>query len=380
MTEMIPFIDLGAQHDRLREKLDAAIADVLNSGAYILGPQVSELESRLAEFADVPHGVACANGTDAIVLPLLAMGIGKGDAVFVPSFTFAASAEVIPWTRATPVFVDIDPVTYNMDPESLKAAIEMVKAEGKLRPACVIAVDLFGQMADYPAIRSICDENGMKLISDAAQGYGATLGGKHSIQWADATTISFYPAKPLGCYGDGGAVLVQDSLVKDLIKSYRVHGEGKERYEYARIGLNSRLDTIQAAILLVKLDVFAEELVQRQKAADIYEKGLKDAVKTPQIAPGATCTWAQYTVEVDDRDAFRSYLSSRGVPTAVYYPIPLHMQPPYASFPVVPGDLPVTMKVCDRVVSLPMHADIRIADQRRVVEAVQAYAAERVGA
>ncbi|WP_394692828.1 DegT/DnrJ/EryC1/StrS family aminotransferase [Hyphobacterium sp.] len=377
MTEMIPFIDLGAQRDRLRAELNVAVAEVLDSGAFVLGPQVSELESRLAEFAGAPHGIACANGTDAIVLPLLAMGITKGDAVFVPSFTFASSAEVIPWTRATPVFVDVDPLTYNMDPESLKAAVEMVKAEGRLRPACVIAVDLFGQMADYPAIKVICEQHGMKLISDAAQGYGATLDGKHSIEWADALTISFYPAKPLGCYGDGGAVLVKDAEMRDLIKSYRVHGEGKARYEYARIGLNSRLDTIQAAILLVKLDVFAEELTLRQRAADIYNKGLKDAVKTPQLAPGATCTWAQYTIEVDNREAFRSYLSSHGVPTAVYYPIPLHMQPPYASYPVVPGGLPVTMKKCERVVSLPMHADIRSQDQQRVVEAIQAYTAEQ---
>ncbi|HAQ36225.1 MAG TPA: aminotransferase DegT, partial [Alphaproteobacteria bacterium] len=263
---MIPFIDLGAQRDRLRSRLDAAIGQVLDSGAFILGPQVRELEARLADLAKAPHGLACANGTDAIVLPLLSMGIGRGDAVFVPSFTFAASAEVVPWTRATPVFVDVDPVTYNMDPESLKAAIEMVKAEGKLRPACVIAVDLFGQMANYPAIREICDQHGMKLIADAAQAYGATLNGKSAIEWADALTISFYPAKPLGCYGDGGAVLVKDAKVRDLIKSYQVHGEGRERYEYARIGLNSRLDTLQAAILLVKLDAFAEELVLRQKA------------------------------------------------------------------------------------------------------------------
>lgn len=380
MTDMIPFIDLGAQRDRLRSRLDAAIADVLDSGAFVLGPQVRELEKRLAELAGAPEGIACANGTDAIALPLLAMGITKGDAVFVPSFTFAASAEVVPWTRATPVFVDVDPVTYNMDPESLKAAIEMVKAEGKLRPACVIAVDLFGQMADYPAIKAICDQYGMKLISDAAQAYGATLNGQSSIEWADALTISFYPAKPLGCYGDGGAVLVKDERIRDLIKSYRVHGEAKERYEYARIGLNSRLDTLQAAILLVKLDVFAEELALRQKAADAYEKGLKGAVKTPQLAPGATCTWAQYTIEVDDRDAFRAFLSARGVPTAIYYPIPLHMQTPYASFPVAPGGLPVTMKVCDRVVSLPMHADIRGEDQQRVIDAIQAYAAERAAA
>lgn len=380
MTDMIPFIDLGAQRDRLRSRLDAAIGQVLDSGAFILGPQVRELEARLADLAKAPHGLACANGTDAIVLPLLSMGIGRGDAVFVPSFTFAASAEVVPWTRATPVFVDVDPVTYNMDPESLKAAIEMVKAEGKLRPACVIAVDLFGQMANYPAIREICDQHGMKLIADAAQAYGATLNGKSAIEWADALTISFYPAKPLGCYGDGGAVLVKDAKVRDLIKSYQVHGEGRERYEYARIGLNSRLDTLQAAILLVKLDAFAEELVLRQKAADAYQKGIGNAVKTPKLAEGATCTWAQYTVEVDDRDGFRTFLAERGVPTAVYYPIPLHMQAPYADFPVAPGGLPVTMKVCDRVVSLPMHADIRGEDQQRVIDAIQAYAAERAAA
>ena len=377
---MIPFIDLGAQRDRLRSRLDAAIGQVLDSGAFILGPQVRELEARLADLAKAPHGLACANGTDAIVLPLLSMGIGRGDAVFVPSFTFAASAEVVPWTRATPVFVDVDPVTYNMDPESLKAAIEMVKAEGKLRPACVIAVDLFGQMANYPAIREICDQHGMKLIADAAQAYGATLNGKSAIEWADALTISFYPAKPLGCYGDGGAVLVKDAKVRDQIKSYQVHGEGRERYEYARIGLNSRLDTLQAAILLVKLDAFAEELVLRQKAADAYQKGIGNAVKTPKLAEGATCTWAQYTVEVDDRDGFRAFLAERGVPTAVYYPIPLHMQAPYADFPVAPGGLPVTMKVCDRVVSLPMHADIRGEDQQRVIDAIQAYAAERAAA
>ncbi|MCW5725789.1 MAG: DegT/DnrJ/EryC1/StrS aminotransferase family protein [Maricaulaceae bacterium] len=368
---MMPFIDLAAQRARLKDKLDAAVMRVLDSGAFILGPEVTELEQKLAEFAGAPFGLACANGTDAIVLPLLAMGIGKGDAVFAPSFTFAATAEVVPWTRATPVFVDIDPDTYNMDPESLRAAIEMVKREGKLRPACIIAVDLFGQPADYPVLAEIAREHGMKLISDSAQGFGCTLHGKHPIHWADAQTISFYPAKPLGCYGDGGAVLVKDETVRDLIKSFRVHGEGKARYEYARIGLNSRLDTIQAAILLVKLEAFPEEIELRQAAAARYATGLNGHVKTPKVIEGGLSTWAQYTVEVDDRDAFRPFLAGHGVPTAVYYPIPLHHHEPYAGYPVTPGGLPVTDAAAQRVVSLPMHADILGQDQGRVIAAVR---------
>jgi dTDP-4-amino-4,6-dideoxygalactose transaminase len=373
MTDMIPFIDLQAQRARIKDRMDAAVMKVLDEGRYILGPEVGELETKLAEFAGMGRALSCANGTDAILIPLMAWGIGRGDAVFVPSFTFAASAEVVVLTGASPVFVDIDPDTYNMSPDSLAAAIADVKAKGELTPKAVIAVDLFGQPADYPALEPIAREHGLKLVSDCAQAYGSTLGGKASLNWADALTVSFYPAKPLGAYGDAGAVLCKDDALFDAMKSVRVHGEGASRYEYARIGINSRLDTIQAAILLAKLEVFAEEIRMRQRVADAYNSRLGNAVKTPKIIDGAQSTWAQYTIEVDDRDGFRAHLADQGVPTAIYYPIPLHLHAPYASYPVAPGGLPVTEAAAGRVVSLPMHPDMPEADIDRVVAAVTGF-------
>ncbi|WP_291890098.1 DegT/DnrJ/EryC1/StrS aminotransferase family protein [Maricaulis sp.] len=373
MTDMIPFIDLQAQRARIKDRMDAAVMKVLDEGRYILGPEVGELETRLAEFAGMGRALSCANGTDAILIPLMAWGIGRGDAVFVPSFTFAASAEVVVLAGASPVFVDIDPETYNMSPESLAAAIADVKAKGELTPKAVIAVDLFGQPADYPALEPIAREHGLKLVSDCAQAYGSTLGGKASLNWADALTVSFYPAKPLGAYGDAGAVLCKDDALFDTMKSVRVHGEGASRYEYARIGINSRLDTIQAAILLAKLDVFAEEIQMRQRVADAYNSRLGNAVKTPKVIDGAQSTWAQYTIEVDDRDGFRAHLAEQGVPTAIYYPIPLHLHAPYASYPVAPGGLPVTEAAAGRVVSLPMHPDMPEGDIDRVVAAVTGF-------
>ena len=373
MTDMIPFIDLQAQRARIKDRMDAAVMKVLDEGRYILGPEVGELETKLAEFAGMGRALSCANGTDAILIPLMAWGIGRSDAVFVPSFTFAASAEVVVLAGASPVFVDIDPDTYNMSPESLAAAIADVKAKGELTPKAVIAVDLFGQPADYPALEPIAREHGLKLVSDCAQAYGSTLGGKASLNWADALTVSFYPAKPLGAYGDAGAVLCKDDALFDAMKSVRVHGEGASRYEYARIGINSRLDTIQAAILLAKLEVFAEEIRMRQRVADAYNSRLGNAVKTPKIIDGAQSTWAQYTIEVDDRDGFRAHLADQGVPTAIYYPIPLHLHAPYASYPVAPGGLPVTEAAAGRVVSLPMHPDMPEADIDRVVAAVTGF-------
>jgi dTDP-4-amino-4,6-dideoxygalactose transaminase len=376
MSDMIPFIDLKAQRARLKDKLDAAVMKVLDEGRYILGPEVTELEDKLAEFAGMGRALACANGTDAILLPLMAWEIKAGDAVFLPAFTFASTAEVVVLAGASPVFVDIDPDTYNMDPESLKAAIADVKATGELTPRAVIAVDLFGQPSDYPALSEIAQENGLKLIADSAQGFGCTLNGKSPLHWADALTISFYPAKPLGAYGDAGAVLVKDDETYDLIKSIRVHGEGSTRYEYARIGLNSRLDTMQAAILLVKLSVFAEEIVQRNAAADRYAAGIGQAVKTPKVIEGGVSTWAQYTVEVSDRDAFRAAMQEAGVPTAIYYPIPLHHHEPYADYPVVPGGLPVTDAAAQRVVSLPMHPDLTVEHTDRICAAIGAFVAK----
>jgi len=368
---MIPFIDLAAQRARIQDRLDAAIAKVIEEGKYILGPEVTELESRLKAFGQTRHALTCANGTDAILLPLMAWKIGKGDAVFVPSFTFASTAEVVALAGGTAVFVDIDPDTYCMDPASLERAIDAVKREGGLTPRAVIAVDLFGQPADYLAISAITKAHGLKLIADSAQGFGCTLNGQHPAHWADVATISFYPAKPLGCYGDGGAVVTNDDELAALFASLRNHGQGEERYAYDRIGLNSRLDTIQAAILLEKLEIFPDEIIHRNKAADAYAAALPDIVKTPVVIQGGVSTWAQYTIEVDDRDAFRARLAEKGVPTAVYYPVPMHVQEPYQRCPLAPGGLPVTERAMSRVVSLPMDAYLAGARQDQVIKAVR---------
>ncbi|OGN48538.1 MAG: aminotransferase DegT [Caulobacterales bacterium RIFCSPHIGHO2_12_FULL_68_13] len=383
---MIPFIDLQAQRLRLAGKIEAAVQEAVVGGAWVMGPQVRQFEADLAAFGRAKHALGCANGTDALALPLMAWGIGRGDAVFVPSFTFAATAEVVPWFDAEPVFVDVDADTYNMDPAALERAIEGIKAEGRLTPRVVIAVDLFGQPADYPAIRAICDRHGLKLIADSAQGFGCTIGGEHPLKWADITTTSFFPAKPLGCYGDGGAVLTNDDELAQLIDSVRVHGKAaavdlKDRtfdhdpkYLNMRIGLNSRLDTIQAAVLIEKLKVFGEEITWRNRIAARYNEGLRPHVaKVPDVPAGNISNWAQYTVEHPDRDGLIAHLKAHDVPTAVYYPIPLHLQPAYAHFPRGAGGLPVTERLKDVVFSLPMHADLDEATQDKVIAAVASY-------
>lgn len=368
---MMPFIDLATQRERIREQLDATLSKVINEGRYIFGPEVTELEARLSEFGQAAHALTCANGTDALSLPLMAWEIGPGDAVFVPSFTFASTAEVVALLGATPVFVDILPDTYCMDPKSLAAAIDWAEAEPGLAPRAVIAVDLFGQPADYPAIAALTKDHGLKLIADSAQGFGCTLGGQHPVAWADISTISFYPAKPLGCYGDGGAVLTNDDELAHLIKSLRNHGEGEARYAYDRIGINSRLDTLQAGVLLAKLDVFADEIEGRNRGADLYAQGLGDLVKTPVVIENGVSVWAQYTIEVDDRDGFRAKLGEAGIPTAVYYPVPIHVQQPYAGYPQAPGGLPATEAAMKRVVSLPMDAYLESGRGAEVIEAVR---------
>ncbi len=382
----MPFIDLAAQQRRIRDKIDAAIATVLDSGAYVMGPQVREFEAKLAAFGEAKLALSCANGTDAIALPLMAWGVGPGDAVFCPSFTFAATPEVVPWVDATPVFVDILPDTFNLDPAKLEAAIAGVKADGKLIPKVVIAVDLFGQPADYPAIKAICDREGLKLIADSAQGFGCTLDGKHPLHWADVATTSFFPAKPLGCYGDGGAVLTNDPVLWDLMDSYRVHGkavgpdlEGKSfdhdpKYLNTRIGMNSRLDTLQAAILIEKLAIFAEEITLRQAVADRYAQGLKGAVlATPGVIDGGVSVWAQYVIEHENRDGLAAHLKAEGIPTAVYYPVPMHVQAPYAAFPRGAGGLPVTEAKAETVLALPMHPYLGQADQQKIIDAIVAF-------
>jgi dTDP-4-amino-4,6-dideoxygalactose transaminase len=381
----IAFIDLAAQRRRLWPRIDAAIAAVLDHGAFIMGPEVRTLEARLAEFCGAKLGLGCANGTDALALPLMAWEVGPGDAVFCPSFTFAATCEVIPWVGATPVFVDILPDTYNLDAERLETAVLAVKAEGRLRPRAIIAVDLFGQAADYPAIAAVAARHGLKLIADSAQGYGATLDGKHPAFWADAVTTSFYPAKPLGCYGDGGAVITNDPALWDRMDSLRVHGQATKadiaaggfrheaKYLNMRVGMNSRLDTLQAAILLEKLAAFPGEIVLRNAAAARYAAGLGGRVAAiPTVIDGGVSTWAQYTIEHHDRDGLAAHLKAVGVPTAVYYPIPAHRQVCYADFPA-PGGLPVTEAKAGRVISLPMHADLDPETQGRIIDAVVAF-------
>jgi UDP-2-acetamido-2-deoxy-ribo-hexuluronate aminotransferase len=382
----IAFIDLAAQRRRLGQKIDDAVMGAVNAGAYIMGPEVKLFEKQMAEFGQAKHCLSCANGTEAIVLPLMAWGIKPGDVVFCPSFTFAATAEVVPWLGAIPVFIDIDPVTYNMDPAHLEAAIEKVVAEGRLKPKVIIAVDLFGQPANYPAIGAIARKYGLKLIADSAQGFGCTINGDHPIKWADATTTSFFPAKPLGCYGDGGAVLTNDDELFEIMDSLRVHGkatkrdiEGKSfdhdpKYLNMRIGMNSRLDTIQAAILIEKLAIFAEEIELRNKVAARYNQGLSDVAKVPEMIEGGISTWAQYTLEIDDRDEFTAFAKSRGVPTAVYYPIPIHKQDVYSVFPLGPGGLPVSEEKAGRVVSLPMHPYLDEETQDRIIATVREFA------
>jgi len=379
----IAFIDLQAQRGRIADRINALVIKVIEGGAYIMGPEVKAFESQLAAFGRAKHALSCANGTDALVLPLNAWGVGPGDAVFCPSFTFAATAEVVPWTGASPVFVDVLPDTYNMDPASLEAAIAGVQKSGKLTPKVVIAVDLFGQPADYPRISEIARKHGLKLVADSAQGFGCTLHGEHPLHWADAATTSFFPAKPLGCYGDGGAVLTNDAATAELIDSLRVHGKATKtdiakatfdhdpKYMNMRIGRNSRLDTIQAAILIEKLALFAEEIELRNKVAARYGAGLKGAVITPTVILGGVSTWAQYTIEHPDRDKLASHLKSKGVPTAVYYPLPLHLQAAYGEYPRGAGGMGVTEAKAKSVISLPMHPYLEADVQDYIVDAIR---------
>ena len=380
------FIDLQAQRARIADKINAAVLKVIEEGKYIMGPEVKTFEAQMAEFSNTKHALGCANGTEAIALPLMAWGLRPGDAVFCPSFTFAATGEVIPWLGASPVFVDVDPKTYNMDPAHLEAAIEAVKAEGKLTPKVIIAVDLFGQPADYPAISAIAKKHDLKLIADSAQGFGGTINGQHPGHWADAVTTSFFPAKPLGCYGDGGAVLTNDDETAEIIDSLRVHGKASKsdiagrsfdhdpKYLNMRIGMNSRLDTIQAAILIEKLAIFADEIEARNRVAARYNEHLADHVASvPFVIDGGVSVWAQYTLEHDNRVGLQAHLKEKGVPTAVYYPIPIHKQDIYSSYPLGPGGLPVSEEKAERVMSLPMHPYLDEATQDQIIDAVRSF-------
>lgn len=348
----IPFIDLKAQQAVIRTKLDTAIAKVLDSGMYIMGSEISELEARLADFSGAKYVLSCSSGTSALYLCLMAIGVNKNDAVFVPSFTFIATAESVLLAGATPVVVDVKEDTFLMDADDLQKAIADAKAKG-LNPKVVIPVDLFGLPADYDRIGKIAKENNMVVISDNCQGYGSVMRGKKAGTFGDLSATSFFPAKPLGCYGDGGAVFTDNEKYVELLKSYRVHGMGADRYENVRIGINGRLDTIQAAILLVKMDILADEINKRQVVAKRYREGIKNAVHQ-RIPDGLTSAWAQYSILVDNRDNVQAQLKKQGIPTMVYYPIPVHKQKAYVSY-AQDRAFPVSDMLSQRILSLPMH-------------------------
>lgn len=374
------FIDLGAQRERIADKLKTAIDTVVADGRYILGPQVGEFEKKLAAYVGVKHVIACANGTDALLLPLLASGIGHGDAVFVPSFTFAATAEVVALAHAEPVFVDIDPDTYNIDIASLEAAIEMIKKDGRLEPKAIIPVDLFGLAADFEAIKKIATREKLLVIEDAAQSIGGKAGGKMCGAFGDVGSTSFYPAKPLGCYGDGGAMFTNDDAMMEKLRSYAFHGKGETQYDNIHVGLNSRLDTIQAAILIEKLAILEDEMVARQKVYKRYNEGLKGVAKVPAIAAGSRSAWAQYAIEVKDRDGLKAHLQSRGIPSVIYYVKPLHQQVAYCDFPRTPTGLSVSETLPGRILCLPMHPYLSEADQDLIIAAVREYAGKNQAA
>jgi dTDP-4-amino-4,6-dideoxygalactose transaminase len=368
----IEFIDLKAQRQHIGQAMEDAILKVVRDGSYILGPEVQQFEAGLAGFCGAKHAIGVANGTDALILVLEALGIGPGDAVICPSFTFAATAEVVAWMGATPVFAEIDEATYNIDPKGLAAALDTARKHD-LKPRALITVDLFGQACDYDPIESFCKQNDLVLIADSAQGYGARYKGRIAGAIGDFATTSFFPAKPLGCYGDGGAILTDNDEHTALILSLRFHGKGSYKYDNVRIGVNSRLDTLQAAVLIEKLKVYAEEIEKRQLVAQRYTEALRDLVTTPYVMPDCVSTFAQYTIRVDAgrRDAFQAALKAKGVPTTVYYPKPLHQQTAYKHFPVAGNGLPISERVSQEVVALPMHPYLDKATQDYIIEAVR---------
>lgn len=377
-NDKIDFIDLKAQQASIRSKIDMAIQRVLDHGIYIMGPEVRELEDRLAQFCGVKNVISCANGTDALALVLMAKGIGRGDAIFVPSFTFAATAEVVAWVGATPVFIDSLEDTFNIDPQSLKEGIKKAKELG-LTPKGIIPVDLFGQPADYDKIQQIADEHDLWVMADAAQSFGGSYKGTKVGNIGDVATTSFFPAKPLGCYGDGGAIFTNDEELSNTLKSLRVHGQGNDgiygKYDNVRIGMNGRLDTIQAAILIEKLNIFEEEIKNRQIIANRYNDGLKNIVKTPHILEGTLSAWAQYTIllpENIDRKALMDSLQEKGIPSVIYYVKPLHLQLAYKNY-ITAGSkgLPICEKLSERVLSLPMHPYLDESTQSFIINSLR---------
>ncbi len=370
----LPFVDLKAQQEKIYPRLLERLKAVLAHGQYILGPEMRELEERLAAYTGVKHALTCSSGTDAMLMILLAKGVGRGDAVLTTPFTFIATSEVVQLLGATPVFVDIDPHTYNLDPEALAAALADFDKNPQTRgltPRGILAVDLFGQPADYAPINALAQKWGLFVIEDAAQSFGALYHGRRAGSLAETAATSFFPAKPLGGYGDGGALFTDDDDLAAALISIRNHGQGRERYEHVRLGLNGRLDTLQAAVLLAKLEIFDQELAARQIVARRYHEGLQGLVKTPVVAPGCTSAWAQYSVESPDRAHLLARLQEGGVPTAIYYPFPLHLQAVFQALGYKAGDFPASEAAAARIFSLPMHPYLAPADQERIIEVIR---------
>ena len=368
----VAFIDIGAQRRRLGPAIDEAVGRVLTHCQFVSGPEVAQFEADLAAFCGAKHVIACASGTDALLMVLMAKGVGPGDAVLVPSFTFCATGEVVALAGATPVFVDVDETTFNIDVASLKRGIATAKKAG-LKPKAVIPVDLFGQSADHDAVAAVAAAEGLFVLDDAAQSFGATYKGKRLGTFGLATATSFFPAKPLGCFGDGGAIFTDDASLAEALRSVRVHGQGSEKYDNVRLGLTGRLDTMQAAILIEKLKIFPDEIEARNRVANYYAKGLDGVAAVPKVPEGNLSVWAQYTIRVKDgtREAFAESLKAKGIPTAIYYPKSMHQQTAYRHFPVADGGLPVCEKLSRECISLPMHPYLDTASQDRVISAVR---------
>ena len=368
------FRDLKTQYLQNKEAIDSAIQEVLLAGRFIGGEQVGQLEERLAQYTQVKHCITCANGTDALQLALMAWGIGPGDAVFVPDFTFFSTAEVVPWVGATPVFVDVETDTFNLSSASLRENVEAVLQQGKLVPKVIIAVDLFGQPANYAEIRKVADEYGLLLLEDAAQGFGGSIDGKKACSFGDIATTSFFPAKPLGCYGDGGAVFTDNDEWAELIRSYKVHGKGKDKYDNVRIGMNSRLDTLQAAILLKKFECFTNvELKKINDIAVLYTNNLKDIVEVPVVKENYVSSWAQYTIKAQntaERDNLQKYLKEKGVPSMIYYARPLSWQKAFGNTHQV-IQCSNAAYLCKTVLSLPIHPYMKDNEIKYVIHSIK---------
>ena len=373
---MIPFIDLKTQYKRLENEIKSKIQTVFEHGHFIMGPEIEEVEQKLSQFVGVKHAITCSSGTDALLMPLMAWGIGPGDAVLTTPFTFIATAEVIQLLGAVPVFVDIDEKTFNINPIKLREQIEKLLENGKLRPKAIIPVDLFGLPADYEEINTLARDFDILVLEDAAQSFGAEYKGQKTCSLTHAAATSFFPAKPLGCYGDGGAVFTNDDELAEQLRSIRIHGQGSNKYENIRTGLNARFDTLQAAALLPKLDIFPEEIVMRQKVAEKYSSGLKNKVKVPYVPKDRISVWAQYSVlahDNEERAAMQKWLGENGIPTAIYYPIPLHLQKAFSHLEYRPGSFPIAEQISKKIFSLPMHPYLTDEQSTKIIDILLSY-------